>query len=71
LILPSLRHERRERAHRHRRGDVAQAALLVIKAHHADWGISVRIAFETAKQPQRLLGAGEFCENPSVSVINE
>jgi hypothetical protein len=64
-------HERRERPHRRHRRGVDQTALVVIKPHHANCGISVRIACEEAEHPHRLLGAGELCENSAVSVIDE
>jgi hypothetical protein len=44
---------------------------LVIEPHHADWGICVRIACEAAEHPRRLLGAGELCEHPAVSVVDK
>jgi hypothetical protein len=44
---------------------------LVIEPHHADWEISVRLACVAGEQPRRLLEAGELCEHPAVSVIDE
>ena len=43
----------------------------MVQPHHADGGASLRIVLEAAEQANRLLGACQLCENPSVSVINE